>query len=761
MANNERKSFKELIDIYLNKLDINNSYLSYNQYISLLKSLKNDFPNYLDLYTIGKTYEGNDMPLIIMKSPLLSSEEPTLMNSTNINFTYLYPTNNNTNTNIINSIIKSINNSNFDIINKTNNTNSTNQTYIEDSSSPKKSGIFFNGMHNGNEPETMMINIYLILHLLSLPKTYLHLFLSTTNIYFLPIINIDAYKYNSEKYFLNNSIDNKYIRKNRKPNKDKFCSNEELGVDLNKNYDFSFDNNDNGPSSSPCFEEYKGEYPFSEPETKNIKDFVESHPDIKIVFNYNTKGNKIINSSEYLKSNESLGLLQKDYPIFFKMFKDFKNESNFSVNFLYEKENNISVRYMANEEISNWFLLKKKILSFSPKLYNKDQQNINDLYHNKNSAFDILEKNLYGALYGIQKSMFYFKTKLIKAEYSPCLFNNRYEDIYSTNKKILFENSNLKDFELRYCFSDEMILNTKIKLTNYGFGTYFPGIEFNYNIPNNDSNSNQNTKKYFYFLTLDLKIDLNDIRSICYWSINLENYSNSTLKNNKTNFYISNKTKNDELKIRCTSEIKDMRLFIDTEIKPMESILLNIQIIVKADTFMERKKIIKKNFLRFLDLKNISNINNTNINNTKSNQTNNLIKIFTKQERTIKSEKISGEIIEWKFNSPSLTIKLDDFIESKNIQLKILSPNPFRYLSLMMFITTFMIFYVFRRIRPSNMFSHEERRVLRANINNIPHQNSEMNNNQNVNIIENEYQFDNRNEDHHNAYQVPRDESYF
>ena len=117
-------SFKNLIDRYLSKLEINNAYLSYNQYISLLNTLKEDYPNYFQLSSIGKTYENNDIPLIIMKSPL------------------------------------------------TNNDNNT----------KAKSGILFNAMHHGREPVSMMMNIYLILHLLSIQKMYLHLFLSTTNI---------------------------------------------------------------------------------------------------------------------------------------------------------------------------------------------------------------------------------------------------------------------------------------------------------------------------------------------------------------------------------------------------------------------------------------------------------------------------------------------------------------------------------------------------------------------------------------------------
>ena len=168
----KKKSFKELINHYLGKLDINNAYLSYDQYISLLKTLKNDYPNYLELSSIGKTYQGNDIPLIIFKSPLYEESNETKKNDIN----------------------------NQTILNQLNN----------------DSGVLFDGMHHGREPVSMMMNIYLILHLLSLPKHYLHLFLSLTNIYFIPIINIDTYKYNCEKYFSSFSTRNMMARKNRR-----------------------------------------------------------------------------------------------------------------------------------------------------------------------------------------------------------------------------------------------------------------------------------------------------------------------------------------------------------------------------------------------------------------------------------------------------------------------------------------------------------------------------------------------------------------
>ena len=227
ITNNDRKSFRELIDIYLNELGYKNAYLSYEQYISVLKSIKNDFPNYLELSSIGKTYKRNEMPLIIMKSPY-SANEVSILNSTELNNTsnnYSYSYKNDKDTGIYPNKTDNANNTS---------NNNTNETIINNPLY-NKSGIFFNGMHHGKEPVSMMMNIYIILHLLSLPKEYLHLFLSSTNIYFLPVVNIDAYKFNTLNYKNNQFFS---VRKNRRVHKNTTCSINDIGVDLNRNYDF-------------------------------------------------------------------------------------------------------------------------------------------------------------------------------------------------------------------------------------------------------------------------------------------------------------------------------------------------------------------------------------------------------------------------------------------------------------------------------------------------------------------------------------------
>ena len=64
-----------------------------------------------------------------------------------------------------------------------------------------------------------------------------------------------------------------------------------------------------------------GEYPFSEPETRNIKNFIDTHPDIKIVFNYHTYGNLYITPFNYLSKNNSEILFKNNYSLFYSIIR--------------------------------------------------------------------------------------------------------------------------------------------------------------------------------------------------------------------------------------------------------------------------------------------------------------------------------------------------------------------------------------------------------------------------------------------------------
>ena len=97
--------------------------------------------------------------------------------------------------------------------------------------------------------------------------------LKTSTIYMVPCLNPDGYEY-SRKHF-------SFWRKNRRKNPDGT-----IGVDLNRNFSIGWKKISNTSSNV-----YGGEYPFSEAETKAIKEFVDSHPNITIALDYHSQGN--------------------------------------------------------------------------------------------------------------------------------------------------------------------------------------------------------------------------------------------------------------------------------------------------------------------------------------------------------------------------------------------------------------------------------------------------------------------------------------
>jgi len=96
---------------------------------------------------------------------------------------------------------------------------------------------------------------------------------SNTVMYLVPCLNPDGFEFSRKHY--------SFWRKNRRVNIDG-----SFGVDLNRNFSIGFKANNN-PSSNV----YPGPFPFSEPETKAIKDFVDAHENITIALDYHSQGN--------------------------------------------------------------------------------------------------------------------------------------------------------------------------------------------------------------------------------------------------------------------------------------------------------------------------------------------------------------------------------------------------------------------------------------------------------------------------------------
>lgn len=111
--------------------------------------------------------------------------------------------------------------------------------------------------------------------------------LKTTQVYFIPIVNPDGVSYIEENLKIEGKMPLK--RKNGRVSGTCIDSVDE-GVDLNRNYNISWDVSQ--PDLNICGQSYRGVAPFSEPETRSIRDFIMQNKDqLKFVVNYHAFGN--------------------------------------------------------------------------------------------------------------------------------------------------------------------------------------------------------------------------------------------------------------------------------------------------------------------------------------------------------------------------------------------------------------------------------------------------------------------------------------
>lgn len=154
--------------------------------------------------------------------------------------------------------------------------------------------VWIHSMIHAREPMSMQQSIYFIYWLLENYNidpiaTYI---LSNRELYFTPVFNPDGYEYNRST----NPNGGGMWRKNRKLN-----SGTTYGVDLNRNFGvYSFWNStNNGSSTVASSETYRGLSPFSEPETRNAMNFVNSR-NFKSIMSYHTYGNYLIRPWGYV-----------------------------------------------------------------------------------------------------------------------------------------------------------------------------------------------------------------------------------------------------------------------------------------------------------------------------------------------------------------------------------------------------------------------------------------------------------------------------
>ena len=117
--------------------------------------------------------------------------------------------------------------------------------------------------------------------------------LASSKFYFIPIINVDGAALVEQHWETEHQILNK--RKNANPEFMGQCGAENAGTDLNRNYGIDWEPENAKNRTELCGDYWPGSEPFSEPESRGMRDFVGKHKnEIKFIINCHTSGNDFI-----------------------------------------------------------------------------------------------------------------------------------------------------------------------------------------------------------------------------------------------------------------------------------------------------------------------------------------------------------------------------------------------------------------------------------------------------------------------------------
>lgn len=153
---------------------------------------------------------------------------------------------------------------------------------VKGAAASAKPGIVFLGTHHAREHLSTEIPLMLAKHLAdNRAQPEIAKLLDTRDIYIIPMVNPDGVEHD-----ISNGTYQMH-RKNMAQNHDGTT-----GVDLNRNYGYGW--GARGSSSNPNNDTYRGPSAFSEPETKAVKAFVESHKNLKILLSYHTYSELIL-----------------------------------------------------------------------------------------------------------------------------------------------------------------------------------------------------------------------------------------------------------------------------------------------------------------------------------------------------------------------------------------------------------------------------------------------------------------------------------
>lgn len=144
-------------------------------------------------------------------------------------------------------------------------------------------GVLFLGCHHAREWISVEVPLLLAQHLVEnyTSDPLIQNLVNQSEIWIVPLVNPDGLEFSIYYY--------RYWRKNRRN-----LGHGLFGVDLNRNYSYQWGVDDVGSSPDPSSVIYRGPSPFSEPETQAIRNFMDSHPNLRALVSYHSYGQVIL-----------------------------------------------------------------------------------------------------------------------------------------------------------------------------------------------------------------------------------------------------------------------------------------------------------------------------------------------------------------------------------------------------------------------------------------------------------------------------------
>lgn len=207
----------------------------------------------------------------------------------------------------------------------------------------QKPGVLFIGNHHAREHLSVEVPLKLAEFLLEhRNEAKIAQLLETRDIWIVPMVNPDGAEFD----FGGKKV--RFWRKNRRNNQDG-----SFGVDLNRNYGFQWGTE--GSETDTSSDLYRGQVPFSEPETQAVRDFVELHANLRSLLTFHSYGELILYPWGYTTDPIEN---PKDLAVFQKMANTMANWNH------YRTQQN-SELYTASGDTTDWAYGAKGIFAFT------------------------------------------------------------------------------------------------------------------------------------------------------------------------------------------------------------------------------------------------------------------------------------------------------------------------------------------------------------------------------------------------------------